>query len=183
MINAIETRYRGRKFRSRLEARWAVFFDSLSIPWDYELEGFALQSGPYLPDFWLPRQECWVEIKGKHPSPLEIQKCCELRKMTGKPVFIFHSGIDYSPISETDAGTAIACFPARNSRPSSPHGRGYQWVRCDTCGKYEVTLHGNWNFMTCKDPDGDGCPESQERFREKSVDLAFERALSYRFEW
>lgn len=42
MIKAIETFYKGYKFRSLLEARWAVFFDALEIKWEYELEGFDL---------------------------------------------------------------------------------------------------------------------------------------------
>lgn len=51
-IKAIETRYRGYRFRSRLEARWAVFFDALGIEWQYEPEGFELADGTrYLPDF------------------------------------------------------------------------------------------------------------------------------------
>lgn len=55
-MKAIETSYRGYRFRSRLEARWAVFFDALHIEWEYEFEGFHLDSGEmYLPDFWLPR--------------------------------------------------------------------------------------------------------------------------------
>ena len=52
MIKAIETIYDGYKFRSRLEARWAVFFKSLEIKYEYEPEGFMLPSGAkYLPDF------------------------------------------------------------------------------------------------------------------------------------
>ena len=39
-IKAIETMYKGYHFRSRLEARWAVFFDTLGIPWKYENEGY-----------------------------------------------------------------------------------------------------------------------------------------------
>jgi len=39
-IKAIETRYSGCRFHSRLEARWAVFFDSLGLVWDYEPEGY-----------------------------------------------------------------------------------------------------------------------------------------------
>jgi hypothetical protein len=31
MLQAIETFYRGYRFRSRLEARWAVLFDALGI--------------------------------------------------------------------------------------------------------------------------------------------------------
>ena len=54
-IKAIETRYRGYRFRSRLEARWAVFFDAARIPYQYEPEGFQLSDGTlYLPDFYLP---------------------------------------------------------------------------------------------------------------------------------
>lgn len=64
MLRAIETRYRGYRFRSRLEARWAVYMDHLGIKWEYEKEGFELQSGRYLPDFWIPEWEMWFEVKG-----------------------------------------------------------------------------------------------------------------------
>lgn len=52
---AIETSYKGYRFRSRLEARWAVFFDTLGIKWEYEKQGYSLPSGAYLPDFWQPQ--------------------------------------------------------------------------------------------------------------------------------
>ena len=39
-IKAIETVYNGYRFRSRLEARWAVFFDAAGIKYEYEPEGF-----------------------------------------------------------------------------------------------------------------------------------------------
>jgi hypothetical protein len=38
-LKAIDTEYDGHLYRSRLEARWAVFFDTLDIPFEYELEG------------------------------------------------------------------------------------------------------------------------------------------------
>jgi hypothetical protein len=64
-IKAIETVYKGHRFRSRLEARWAVFFDSLGIKYQYELEGFECdEGGRYLPDFYLPDSQTWVEVKG-----------------------------------------------------------------------------------------------------------------------
>lgn len=67
-IKPIETRYKGYRFRSRLEARWAVFFDALGIRWEYEPEGFDLgPHGWYLPDFWLPELDCWAEIKPEQP--------------------------------------------------------------------------------------------------------------------
>lgn len=70
MIKAIETRYKGYRFRSRLEARWAVFFDRLELDWEYEPEGFDLgQFGYYLPDFkvFTPQGEVmWYEIKAQN---------------------------------------------------------------------------------------------------------------------
>lgn len=63
-IKAIETVYNGYKFRSRLEARWAVFFDAYGIVYEYEHEGFELKNGMrYLPDFYLPGLDTFVEIK------------------------------------------------------------------------------------------------------------------------
>lgn len=64
-IKAIETHYAGHRFRSRLEARWAVFFDKLGIAWEYEPEGYETPHGRYLPDFRLslcggPK---WFEVK------------------------------------------------------------------------------------------------------------------------
>lgn len=61
---AIPTRYAGCHFRSRLEARWAVFFDELGVRWDYEAEGYSTPAGPYLPDFLLHlREPTLFEVK------------------------------------------------------------------------------------------------------------------------
>lgn len=68
-VKAIETEYNGYRFRSRLEARWAVFFDALGVKYQYEPEGFELEGGErYLPDFWLPKEQMWVEIKPELPK-------------------------------------------------------------------------------------------------------------------
>jgi hypothetical protein len=67
-IQPIPTRYQGYHFRSRLEARWAVFFDTLGLRWEYEPEGFDLGGVLYLPDFrvWTPQGEpCWYEVKSE----------------------------------------------------------------------------------------------------------------------
>jgi len=63
MIKAIETVYDGYRFRSRLEARWAVFFNTLQIKYEYEKEGFDIDGLWYLPDFYLPDYSMWIEIK------------------------------------------------------------------------------------------------------------------------
>jgi len=91
-IKAIETIYpwpNGPRYRSRLEARWAVFFDTLGIKYEYEKEGYDLgEPGYYLPDFWLPHQQTWIEIKSSDPSDAEIEKAGHLAAHTGNWVDI-----------------------------------------------------------------------------------------------
>lgn len=61
---AIETVYDGYRFRSRLEARWAVFFHEAGIQYQYEPEGFQGCNGAYLPDFYFPEYKVYAEVKG-----------------------------------------------------------------------------------------------------------------------
>lgn len=75
MLKAIETVYKGYKFRSRLEARWAVFFDALGITWEYEPDGYDLgRFGRYLPDFHLPQFDTIAEVKPTLPTTKEEDK-------------------------------------------------------------------------------------------------------------
>jgi hypothetical protein len=74
-IKPIETVYKGYRFRSRLEARWAVFFDECGFDWEYEPEGFDVDGVKYLPDFRLRNVDgrcgyvedgvLYVEVKGE----------------------------------------------------------------------------------------------------------------------
>jgi len=88
-IKSIPTKYSGHTFRSRLEARVAVFFDQLRLSWEYEPEGYDLPiNGWYLPDFLLKKNEklkydIWVECKGKEPTIEEDNKLNELACTTG----------------------------------------------------------------------------------------------------
>lgn len=72
-IKPIETYYNGYRFRSRLEARWAVFFDAMGIKYQYEPEGFLLSNNePYLPDFYLYEVETYVEVKPENAFEIEL---------------------------------------------------------------------------------------------------------------
>lgn len=100
MIKAIETKYKGYRFRSRLEARWAVFFDALGVKWDYEPEGFHLKSsncqsekGYYLPDFFIHGNDFrgpYIEIKGQPPSDQELGKLVHLCEAVGAYGLLIH---------------------------------------------------------------------------------------------
>jgi hypothetical protein len=101
-VKAIQTSYKGYRFRSRLEARWAVFFDALGIKWEYEPEGFELGFGErYLPDFFTvmcrpgghllsyKKPGYWVEIKGCAPTADELRKLQTLSNSTGHHAYLF----------------------------------------------------------------------------------------------
>ena len=68
MYKAHPTKYKGAMFRSRLEARWAAFFDLMKWRWDYEPEDWQ----GWTPDFALMGCEkvARVEIK-----PLSFPTC------------------------------------------------------------------------------------------------------------
>jgi len=64
VIKPIATRYGNNFFRSRLEARWGIFFDELGIQFSYELEGYEINASErYLPDFYLPKVSLFAEVK------------------------------------------------------------------------------------------------------------------------
>lgn len=64
--HAIPTKYNGTQFRSRLEARWAKFFDLVGWRWEYE--PFDLNG--WIPDF---------ALIGAQQTPLvEVKPICQL---------------------------------------------------------------------------------------------------------
>ena len=83
MIKPIETHYKGRIFRSRLEAQVAVGFDVIGVEWQYEPGGYILEDGtPYLPDFVMTNVkqrysetvgDIFVEVKGRM-TPADLHK-------------------------------------------------------------------------------------------------------------
>lgn len=65
IIKAKPTLYNGIQMRSLLETRWAKFLDYCNIKWSYEPEGYVFKDGTaYLPDFYLPEQKAYLEVKG-----------------------------------------------------------------------------------------------------------------------
>ena len=71
MLKALDTHYDGHRFRSRAEARWAVFFNSFGVAYEYEPQGYCVNGEPYLPDFFLPELNLWLEVKGTTPTQRE----------------------------------------------------------------------------------------------------------------
>lgn len=104
-LKAIETRFKGFRFRSRLEARWAVFLDTLGIRFEYEAEGYDLtiprvdeqynvteESVWYLPDFWIPEWDAFVEVKPAGPIPQDARDKAEILSWDSKKPVIILAG-------------------------------------------------------------------------------------------
>ena len=70
ITESVPTEYAGIRFRSRLEARWAVFLTEAGIRWAYEPRVLAVPVPrrhvimPYLPDLWLPDRASWPRSRG-----------------------------------------------------------------------------------------------------------------------
>lgn len=131
-------------YRSRSEARWAVFLDALGVPFEYEPEGFNLGDHVnYLPDFWLPSLRIWLEIKGPEPTDYETEKALRLAHATDSPVFVFWGGIT-APDSEQGSPKAYAFMPDLCA------DEGYQWCECPDCGLLGITFEGRSDRLACK---------------------------------
>jgi hypothetical protein len=96
----IQTRYKGYYFRSRLEARWAVFFDAVGAKYEYEPEGYVFRNGSkYLVDFFVTgfaENPGYFEVK---PHTIIEQKWIDngdfLSEATGNDFYILNGPPDF----------------------------------------------------------------------------------------
>jgi hypothetical protein len=207
MIKAIETAYNGCLFRSRLEARWAVFFDTLGVKYEYEKEGFdlgkeeirmdvhryVLDDTRYLPDFWLPRQDCWFEVKGECPTQEEYAKARLLAHQSGKYVYIASGEIKIPPVKypHDDGGNPPCPVGAEEYRTNLleydplqieyyiyPDWPVSTWNECIKCKNVEINSGDKTYALSCS------CIQNQRRdtFNTPQLRTAYKTARQARFE-
>lgn len=182
MIKAIETVYNGYRFRSRLEARWAVFFTHLGLIYQYEPEGYDLSGIWYLPDFWLPALDCWVEVKAQEPTEEEVHKAKLLGETTcHKAVIVWQEG----DIGEYALPEDWSRLPGDGYWLVWPHwGNFYQFCFCESCGAVGLEFEGRSDRMKCKT---NGCEKSLHGDKGRNFDhprlvAAYTAARQARFE-
>lgn len=210
MIKAIETHYAGCRFRSRLEARWAVFFNTLSIAWEYEPEGFeweaqqvadsdygsdtALKGGRYLPDFWLPSIQTWFEVKGSSkPTEEEYRIAWEFSIVKGRRHIMACGDIPKS-------GADLAQRRSESMFLNGGCDFNYWWCVCPWCGKPGIEFDGRgarvcgWRAhhdtekAAWRDPRFDSSAhwridDKCYTFDSPRLDVAYAAARSARFEY
>ena len=173
-IKPIETEYNGYRFRSRLEARWAVFFDAMGIEYDYEPEGFVGFDGiKYLPDFYLPGEMLYVEVKGSDE---------QLEKDWGK----ITAAIDYESTPVSNGLLILGNIPSSNFHDDETPIFSYLWWHEGIVCDYAAFSWGFWtgakvlrgidaihsDLLTCfKSKDGRYKVDSSMHQGEKPVDV------------
>lgn len=158
---AIATLYEGVMYRSRLEARWAVFLESLGVRALYEQEAYELADGTrYLPDFWLPALELFFEVKPMRPTREERRKCQLLADGTGRMVVLVIGApgdwLERWPGSEREFG--VAFYPTE--------GEDAPWLPCEcrTCHAIGWAFEGRAARLPC------GCDKAALRDRGHNAD-------------
>ena len=141
---AIQTVYNGYRFRSRLEARWAVFFDALGIRYEYEPEGFELDDGTrYLPDFYLPdiNGGTYVEVKGQMDDK-SYRKVQAFWKEGDRPLYVLGGLPTQAELDNDDmygyVNRYANCFEYGMRGSDWP----YLFCVCPACGKVGLEFDG-----------------------------------------
>ncbi len=191
-IKAKPTNYKNILFRSRLEAKWAIFFDELGIKWKYEpkyddveYRGFLIQ---YKPDFYLPDHDLWIEVKAT--SILHLSDG-EIRKIVGWAndylEILVLSGAPRIPRENTKAHYLYTYNPKKKkvNRPVA----SMWWCECPKCGRIDFRPCGSIPVdcdKTCyADPPvnlfGEELPEP-EGHKSPRLEKACHKANNYKFD-
>lgn len=146
-IKSKETIYGEFIFRSVLEARWAVFFDSLGIDYTYEPYCFEVETSgrevKYMPDFFLPNFELFIEIKPNKPVEIENIKAAAWSKYNGDTIILFNLNV---PIESYENGWKFYCEDIDKTPKLS---KGYNWCECPRCGKIDIAECGEPTICNC----------------------------------
>ena len=191
-LKALPTTYRRVQFRSRLEARWAVFFDKLKLHWEYEPQGFKLDNRKdkhpdscYCPDFLVrtPQgEDMWIEIKphnvtqnDKFDKFKKLIDCERVYLLSGQPSDV----IDTHRICPRCCGFEVYDW----NRYSGQHR--FQCFPCDyetPCGGGNPFEYKNIAGIPIEPSKGDLLVKNEYYaiFRNKLIEAA-EEARAYRF--
>ena len=173
-LEALPTEYGGARFRSRTEARWAVFFDHLGIRWEYEAQGFDAGGDWYLPDFLL-FPACgmlWAEVKGSWESEGidRWRKFAPWRPQPSRTVIL---------IGTPQLGdTALVIGGREDGNPhAGPWEDEQEWRPCPSGYHFDFAYAGTFRSKYAED----GCSHDPSSDRELRLRRAYDAATTHRF--
>jgi hypothetical protein len=155
-MKPLPTTYNGTTFRSRTEARWAVFFTSMSWEWTYENQGYELETGGhYLPDFeiCLPNAEMYfVEVKPDDFDKFDQEEYMDrLQRFTseaGKDLLILDGNPSCKPfdlVCHSFKGRSLGCAFLQDYEPYVRWIDEYwmNYVQIEPTTGRQFTIHRN----------------------------------------
>lgn len=195
-LKVLPQSYRGHIYRSKIEAKWAVFFTLLKIPYEYEPNAFDIGDGEaYIPDFFLPDQNAYVEVKGSRPDiydPEGLRRWLKFAQQTEPPAgvrekrgtrcFLFVGDIpDWTQMTSSGVEKTGQYDPC-NRYPDGIHwfrDSDYYWTQCEKCERFGIEFDGRSHRIGC------GCDhgKSDKGYNADAFDLlvAYRQAREFRF--
>ena len=155
-IRPIPTIHKGIKFRSRLEARWDVFFEAINFCCVYEPFMIENNNLSYTPDFY-----CNVGLIGSAEKPVLI----EIKPKTPNKDYVDFLKKIHNPylsdilicVGEPDLfqpdGYLIQSKWEKGGKRHTVVEKGFNCIRCNTCGRFTVNNYDpefNFNFLSCE---------------------------------
>jgi len=129
-IKSHPTLYKGTMFRSRLEARWAAFFDLAEWEWQYE----PIDLVGWTPDFYVKFPCSHSECNGYHDLLVEVKPYFTIEQFRGHPCMSYENGYMYdSEVNETR-------LPADASAAFGINPRVTHWGMCHGAGGIDTTV-------------------------------------------
>jgi hypothetical protein len=189
-IRAIQTAYDKRLFRSRAEARWAVFFKCLEIQYEYEPEGIEMNGVRYLPDFKLSvkhhgkYEPLWVEIKpAEWNDDDKLGKLAEYlpssHRLTKLPSLEAYLNI----VENTGIAGEIECLWGKGDNDDIGADYGYMFCVCPDCETAGFEFNGRAARLKCcaQISNAKGHEDKNYQYDHPIIMNAIQHALSERF--
>lgn len=138
--SCIPVTWKGRQYRSKAEGRVAVFLHHARIASQYEMESFEIkaESGEiirYMPDFFLPDFNKWLEVKAKYLTPNDPDYCKVIALDRAAPLG--------APILTTwgiDSTTHWRTMGKPNPTHKNFYEESYQFGFCSVCKQITLFL-------------------------------------------
>ena len=155
-VHAIPTVYKGIEFRSRLEAKWAVMFDQLGWPWEYEPVDFK----GYIPDFHIDfgLTQFFVEIKPSFVvddlKPAMAKAIMAMGRSRAETILVL--GGSPGGMTHGMSNRPVWHLNALMDQPGYIDLEDAYLAGCPTCHLLvPLTIDGQWGFPCCEVPKHD----------------------------
>lgn len=177
---AIPQWYRGIKFRSTTEARYAKFFTELGVEWDWEPGGFSTDNEWYRPDFLIAAATglIWAEVKGRGES-LQSPDCLRFRRFAiSRPRPLKSRAVIFT--GQPDArGNILVIGGDGSDDPVSGQWEDdtHEWIPCPAGYHFDIGWPGKFRGLLAED----GCPHHPGNGAEDRIARAVMAARCARF--